>query len=204
MDVVRTVVEAAGGKVEVESRVKLGTVVRIRLPLTVAILSALVVQVAGARFCIAQAALAEVVWVSSVACVERRGEASRYRLREELLPVIFPGEMLGAESLPQDGFYLAVLEADGCRFGLAVEDIDAPEEIVVRPLAPVLREAEIFSGETVLGYGGPALILNAGALAARAGLVGKGLRSVVARLPEDEVRQAVIEAQTTKMVRVSA
>jgi two-component system, chemotaxis family, sensor kinase CheA len=68
------------------------------------------------------------------------------------------------------GHYLAVLEADGCRYGLVVDDLMSPEEIVVKPLSPVLREIGLFSGATVLGNGTLALILDIGATAARAGV----------------------------------
>ncbi len=68
------------------------------------------------------------------------------------------------------GHYLAVLEADGCRYGLVVDDLMSPEEIVVKPLSPVLREIGMFSGATVLGNGTLALILDVGATAARAGV----------------------------------
>ena len=68
------------------------------------------------------------------------------------------------------GFYLAVLEAEGCRYGLVVDDLLAPEEIVVKPLSAVLREIGLFSGATVLGNGTLALILDVGATAARAGV----------------------------------
>lgn len=65
---------------------------------------------------------------------------------------------------------MAVLEADGCRYGLVVDDLMSPEEIVVKPLSPVLREIGLFSGATVLGNGTLALILDIGATAARAGV----------------------------------
>jgi two-component system chemotaxis sensor kinase CheA len=68
------------------------------------------------------------------------------------------------------GHYLAVLEAEGCRYGLVVDDLMSPEEIVVKPLSPVLREIGLFSGATVLGNGTLALILDIGATAARAGV----------------------------------
>ncbi len=173
MDVVKTVIEEAGGSVEVMSRVGVGTTVRMRMPLTLAILSALVVRVAGERFCVAQQALTELVWVEARAKVERMGEASVYRLRQELLPVVWLGETLGLETMTKgEGFYLAVMEGDDFRFGLAVEEIEAPEEIVVKPLSPVLREVEVFSGAAVLGCGELAMILQVGAIAARAGVAG--------------------------------
>ena len=173
MDVVKTVAEEAGGSVEVESRVGVGTTVRLRLPLTLAIVSALVVRAAGERFCVPQQTLTELVWLESRARVDRLGEGAVYRLRDELLPVVWLGETLGLGAMAEGaGFYLAVMEGEDYRFGLAVEEIEAPEEIVVKPLSPVLREVEVFSGAAVLGCGELAMILQIGGVAARAGVAG--------------------------------
>jgi two-component system chemotaxis sensor kinase CheA len=90
-----------------------------------------------------------------------------------LLPMVWLDRLLGLEADTPElskGHYLAVLEADGCRYGLVVDDLMSPEEIVVKPLSPVLREVGLFSGATVLGNGTLALILDVGATAARAGV----------------------------------
>jgi len=87
--------------------------------------------------------------------------------------MIWLDRLLGLETQYTDeahGFYLAVLEAEGCRYGLVVDDLLAPEEIVVKPLSSVLREIGLFSGATVLGNGMLALILDIAATAARAGV----------------------------------
>jgi two-component system chemotaxis sensor kinase CheA len=89
------------------------------------------------------------------------------------LPMVWLDRLLGLDSQWTDeahGFYLAVLEAEGCRYGLVVDDLLAPEEIVVKPLSSVLREIGLFSGATVLGNGTLALILDIAATAARAGV----------------------------------
>ncbi len=105
--------------------------------------------------------------------VQRIGSTELYRLREHLLPMIWLDRLLGLaqdSSQAPEGHYLAVLEADGCRYGLVVDELMSPEEIVVKPLSPVLREIGLFSGATVLGNGTLALILDVGATAARAGV----------------------------------
>jgi len=105
--------------------------------------------------------------------VEKIGAAELYRLRERLLPMVWLDRLLALETQCTDeahGFYLAVLEAEGCRYGLVVDDLLAPEEIVVKPLSSVLREIGLFSGATVLGNGTLALILDIAATAARAGV----------------------------------
>ena len=176
MDVVRSNVEKVGGTVEMESEPGKGTLLRLRVPLTLAIVPALVVRSGGQSFCLPQGALAELAYVpgrEAATAVENIGGARFYRLRDRLLPMVWLDEMLGLERVcagADCGFYLAVLEADGCRFGLVVDDLMAPEEIVVKPLAAVLREIGLFSGATVLGSGLLAMILDIPATAARAGI----------------------------------
>jgi two-component system chemotaxis sensor kinase CheA len=176
MDVVRANVEKVGGSVEVESRRGLGTTLRLRVPLTLAIVPSLVVKSGGQSFALPQSALVELVDIPKrefAQVVQRIGSSELYRLRERLLPMVWLDRLLGLNvDCPEDskGHYLAVLEADGCRYGLVVDDLMSPEEIVVKPLSPVLREIGLFSGATVLGNGMLALILDIGATAARAGV----------------------------------
>ena len=176
MDVVRANVEKVGGSVEVESRKGEGTTLRLRVPLTLAIVPSLVVRSGGQSFALPQSALVELVDIPErerSLVVQQIGSAELYRLRESLLPMIWLDRLLGLEADRPDasrGHYMAVLEADGCRYGLVVDDLMSPEEIVVKPLSPVLREIGLFSGATVLGNGTLALILDVGATAARAGV----------------------------------
>ena len=176
MDVVRANVEKVGGSVEVESRRGQGTTLRLRVPLTLAIVPSLVVRSGGQSFALPQSALVELVDIPQkefARVVQRIGSAELYRLREHLLPMVWLDRMLGLAPDSPDtsqGHYMAVLEADGCRYGLVVDDLMSPEEIVVKPLSPVLREIGLFSGATVLGNGTLALILDVGATASRAGV----------------------------------
>lgn len=176
MDVVRANVEKVGGSVELESKVGMGTTLRLRVPLTLAIVPALVVRSGGQSFALPQSALVELVYVprrEAEQAVERIGAAAVYRLRERLLPMVWLARLLGMDMNATEeshGFYMAVLEAEGCRYGLVVDDLLAPEEIVVKPLSPVLREIGLFSGATVLGNGTLALILDIATTAARAGV----------------------------------
>ena len=176
MDVVRANVEAVGGSVELESRMGWGTTVRMRVPLTLAIVPALVVQSGGQSFAVPQSSLVELVYVprhEAEQAVERMGAAQLYRMREGLLPLVWLGRLLGLK--PSAGaeaadFYIAVVESDGRRYGLVADDLKAPEEIVVKPLSAELREIGVFSGATVLGNGTLALILDVAATGARAGV----------------------------------
>ena len=176
MDVVRANVEKVGGSVEVESRMGLGTTLRMRVPLTLAIVPALVVRSGGQSFALPQSALVELVYVprrEAETAVERIGASELYRLRERLLPMVWLDKLLRLEGRgvkEVHGFYMVVMEAEGCRYGLVVDDLLAPEEIVVKPLSTALREIGLFSGATVLGNGTLALIMDVAATAARAGV----------------------------------
>jgi two-component system chemotaxis sensor kinase CheA len=174
MDVVRANVEKVGGSVELESKVGVGTTLRLRVPLTLAIVPALVVRSGGQSFALPQTALVELVYIPArdrEKVLERVGASEVYRLRERLLPMVWLDRLLSLKNETEaHGFYMAVLEAEGCRYGLVVDDLLAPEEIVVKPLSAVLREIGLFSGATVLGNGTLALILDIAATAARAGV----------------------------------
>jgi two-component system chemotaxis sensor kinase CheA len=177
MDVVRSNIERAGGTVELESHEGKGTTIRLRVPLTLAIVRALIVRSGGQSFCLPQSALIELVylpWREADAAIERMGDAELFRLRDRLLPMVRLDRLLGLQesvaesSAKAHGFYLIVLESEGCSYGLVVDDLQAPEEIVVKPLSPVLREIGLFSGATVLGSGMLAMILDIAAVGIRA------------------------------------
>jgi len=179
MDVVRSNIEQAGGKVELESQEGKGTTIRLRVPLTLAIVQALIVRSGGQSFCLPQSALIELVylpWREADAAIERMGGVELFRLRERLLPMVRLDRLLGIEeagaesAVKAHGLYLIVLESEGCSYGLVVDDLQAPEEIVVKPLSPVLREIGLFSGATVLGSGKLAMILDVAAVGIRAGV----------------------------------
>jgi len=175
MDVVRTNVEKIGGKVEIDSRVGKGTTLRLRIPLTLAIIPALIVRSVSQSFALPQGALSELVHVSpeqAATAIEWIEDAPLFRLRGKLLPLVFLDRLLvpGGEHKPathRDNF-IAVLDADGRRYGLVVDGLADPEEIVVKPLSAALKGIGIYSGATVLGNGDLALILDPGAIAIKA------------------------------------
>jgi len=177
MDVVRTNVEKIGGKVEIESRSGKGTTLRMRIPLTLAIIPALIVRSLEQSFALPQAALSELVHVppeQASALIEWMEGSPLYRLRGKLLPLVFLDRLLTPHSQPQargekDNF-IAVLNADGRQFGLVVDGLADPEEIVVKPLSAVLKSIGLYSGATVLGNADLALILDPGAIAFKAGV----------------------------------
>jgi two-component system chemotaxis sensor kinase CheA len=189
MDVVLSNVEKVGGTVEIESREGRGTLLRLRVPLTLAIVGAIVVRSGGQSFCLPQSALVELVyvpWREAETSVEWIGEAELFRLRDRPLPMVRLDRVLGLDGHDEHrlahGFYLVVLESEGCQFGLVVDDLMPPEEIVVKPLSPVLRQIGLFSGATVLGSGSLAMILDVAQTGVRAG-IRPGTESGTPKLP---------------------
>ncbi len=181
MDVVRTNVEKIGGKVEIESKAGRGTTLRLRIPLTLAIIPALIVRGVGQSFALPQGPLSELVHVlpeETKGAIEWIENAPLFRLRGQLLPLVFLERLLlpaGAAGRGEGGeCFIAVLDADGRNYGLVVDGLADPEEIVVKPLSPALKEIGLYSGATVLGNGDLALILDPGAIAVRAGIALSG------------------------------
>ncbi|MBV8673310.1 MAG: chemotaxis protein CheA [Acidobacteriaceae bacterium] len=174
MDVVRTNVERIGGKVEIDSRPGLGTTLRLSIPLTLAIVPALIVHSRGQNFALPQGILCELVHLTADQAgeqIEWLEDAPLYRLRERLLPLVFLNRLLAQEETrDRAGCYIAVLNTDGRRYGLVVDGLADPEEIVVKPLSAVLKGIGLFSGATVMGNGEMALILDPGAIAIRSGI----------------------------------
>ena len=192
MDVVRTNVEKIGGKVEIDSRPGKGTTLRLKIPLTLAIIPALIVRSRGQSFALPQGVLFELVHLSAEqaqAQIEWLENAPLYRLRGRLLPLVFLDKLLEQAGSAEDnaGCFIAVLNADGRRFGLVIDGLADPEEIVVKPLSAVLKDIGLFSGATVLGNGEMALILDPGALATRAAI---GLS-----VEEEEVKASPADAE---------
>ncbi len=181
MDVVRTNVEKIGGKVEIDSRSGHGTTLKLRIPLTLAIIPALIVRSLSQSFALPQGSLSELVHIPperTATAIEWIEGAPLYRLRGRLLPLVFLEHLLMPDrecklacklAEGRDNF-IAVLDADGRCFGLVVDSLADPEEIVVKPLSAVLKDIGLYSGATVLGSGDLALILDPGSIAVRAGV----------------------------------
>ncbi|NNM73649.1 hybrid sensor histidine kinase/response regulator [Enterovirga aerilata] len=172
MDVVKTNVELIGGTIETGSEPGRGTKFKIKLPLTLAIVAALVVRSAGERFAIPQVAIQELVRVrpGSEHVLERINGALLLRLHGGLLPVLDLAAILGlARGEAADSGFVVVSEAGRFRFGLLVEAVIETEEIVVKPMCRRLKHLQLFSGNTILGDGAVALILDPNGIARRAG-----------------------------------
>jgi len=177
MDVVRSNIEKIGGTVDLQSTKGLGTTLRIKIPLTLAIIPALIVRTGGDRFALPQASLLELVRLEGETArsgIEYVRQAPVYRLRGRLLPLVdlndtlrLPGEAAtGVDDEPVVN--IVVLQADDQVFGLVVDEILDTEEIVVKPLGKQLKNLDAYAGATIMGDGAVALILDVIGLAHRA------------------------------------
>jgi two-component system chemotaxis sensor kinase CheA len=176
MDVVRTNVEKIGGTVDVESRPGDGTTIRMKIPLTLAIIPALTVTSGGDRYAIPQVSLLELVRLEGDQLhqgIEHVHGAPVYRRRGALLPIVYLDRELkvASQRRADPDVYIVVLQADERSFGLVVDEIRDTEEIVVKPLQKQLKGVSAFSGATIMGDGRVALILDVLGLAQRAGVV---------------------------------
>jgi two-component system chemotaxis sensor kinase CheA len=200
MDVVKTNIESIGGTIEVESDPGVGTVCRLRIPLTLAIVPALTVECATDRYAIPQISLQELVSLDAekaANAVEEVGGAQVYRLRGELLPLVRLTDVLGLTSERHDGHVvIAVLRSEGRRFGLVVDRVINTEEIVVKAVGGQLKQIGLYSGATVLGDGTVALILDVQALARRA------LRTETAERQESRASVSSAAAAETERQRM--
>ncbi|MGK0238073.1 MAG: two-component system chemotaxis sensor kinase CheA [Candidatus Pelagisphaera sp.] len=166
MDVVRTNVEKTGGSIDLQTHPGQGTTIRIKIPLTLAIIPALIVTSGGSRFAIPQASLLELVRLESEqakAKIEMLYGVPVYRLRGQILPLAYLSKSLNIEEKSNeedDSINIIVLEADGRQFGLVVDEINDTEEIVVKPLSKQLKDINAFAGATIMGDGKVALILD--------------------------------------------
>ena len=170
MDVVKTKIDSIGGVVDVQSTFGEGTTWRLRIPLTLAIMPALTVDCAGHTYAIPQVNLLELLAIDEAQTgLDYVGEALVYRLRGQLLPLVSLRDVLGLE--PRDstvGSVIAVMQANGGRFGLIIDQVRNTEEIVAKPIATAIKDLGIYAGATLLGDGTVTLILDIPAVARRA------------------------------------
>ena len=183
MDVVRTNIEKIGGHVELQSEPGQGSKFIVKIPLTLAIVSALIVEAGGERFAIPQLSVNELVRVSeeSEHRIESVNGTPVLRLRDRLLPLVSLNELMqlesaapvttddavktGDEAKQEDETFIVVCHAGGSSYGIIVDQVFESEEIVVKPVTPVLREIAVFSGNTILGDGSVIMILDPNGIA---------------------------------------
>lgn len=179
MDVVRTNIEKIGGMVDIQSQSGSGTTIRIKIPLTLAIIPALTITNDGDRFAIPQVNVRELVRLDkeqSADTIEWIQGAPVYRLRGRLLPLVYLRTLLGTKPTQEatpDAVNIVVLRADDRQFGLVVDHIKDTEEIVVKPLSKQLKSIPVYSGTTIMGDGRVALILDVLGLATESNVLSK-------------------------------
>jgi len=200
MDVVKTNIEKIGGAVDLASKPGQGTTVKVRIPLTLAIIPGLIVTSGGERFVIPQASLIELVklegvegkkqidWIQGAPVCRRRGQ---------LLPLVFLNDVLKLgdreDHRQSEAFYIIVVQAEDRQFGLIVDDINDTQEIVVKPLGKQLKGVQCYAGATIMGDGRVALILDVPGLAQCSAIASES-RSQVA----GEAEPALIDANAQK------
>jgi two-component system, chemotaxis family, sensor kinase CheA len=165
MDVVRSNIGQIGGTVAVTSIAGRGTSFIIKIPLTLAIVAALIVEVAGERFAFPQLSVMEIVRIGDTHRVQRINDAPVLRLRQKLLPLLHVKEILQLGSGDDQRGFVVVTQAGSQTFGVVVDNVFHTEEIVIKPMSSKLRHIAIFSGLTILGDGSVIVVLDPNALA---------------------------------------
>ncbi len=208
LDVVRSHVEQVGGIVDLRSRAGRGLTVTIKLPLTLAIASALIVEASGQRFAIPQISVAELVRTqeSGEVRIETLNGQATLRLRQRLLPVVDVAEVLnlprqsdsmGMDSRADDRL-VVVCHVGGHRFGIIVDSILHTEEIVVKPISSKLRHMSVYSGATILGDGSVILILEPAGVARS--VMESGTRDTAAQSEADLAAELMASAERSLLL----
>lgn len=176
MDVVKTNLERLGGQIDIDTRVGKGTTVRLKLPLTLAIIPSLMISCGRNRYALPMVNVVELLRIAPNQANERLariGQIQVLRLRHELLPLVSLAQILGLEDQQADparALNIVVVLAGSLKYGLIVDGLYDSEEIVVKPLNGLLKRVGAYAGATILGDGQVALILDAAGLAQLAGL----------------------------------
>ncbi len=175
MDVVRTNIELIGGAIDLNSVEGKGTAVRIKIPLTLAIIPALIIENAGERFAIPQLAVTELVRAhpGGPNSIETIKDAEVLRLRETLLPLVRLTQLLDmkapegetteqtvSEIRRAENTFVVVTKVGAQEFGIVVDEVFHTEEIVVKPMSGMLKEVSMFSGNTIMGDGSVIMIID--------------------------------------------
>ncbi|MDM7203034.1 MAG: chemotaxis protein CheW, partial [Thermodesulfobacteriaceae bacterium] len=192
MDVVKTNIEKLGGSIEINTLLGKGTTVRIKIPLTLAIIPALIVTSHTQRYAIPQVSLRELVSINLERDILKIGDTEFFRLRGEIIPVLRLSEILNYENGRNQEKNLVILTTGEKFIGLLVDSIYDSEEIVVKPLGKWFKDIPIYSGATIMGDGKLALILDIVGLSKYVGLKTEEIEKT---LEEKTVKKGLEENQ---------
>lgn len=206
MDVVKSHIEKIGGAVDISSRPGEGTTVKLKIPLTLAIIPGLVITSGGERFVIPQVSLLELIRLegdSSEKHIEHVHGTPVYRRRGSLLPIAYLNEVLGLQSSERsDVVNMVVLQAEDRQFGLVVDGINDTQEIVVKPLGKQLKGLTVYAGATIMGDGRVALILDVLGVGQSSGVLAESREQ--ARAAAEQKAQAGNEQQRLLLFRAGS
>jgi two-component system chemotaxis sensor kinase CheA len=211
MDVVKSHIEKIGGVVDVFSRLGEGATVKIRIPLTLAIIPGLVITSGGERFVIPQVSLLELIRLEadqSGKHIEYVHGTPVYRRRGSLLPVAYLNQVLGLKSANQaEAVSMVVLQAEDRQFGLVVDGINDTQEIVVKPLGKQLKGLTLYAGATIMGDGRVALILDVLGIGQHSGVLAESLEQARAsgqqRAPSEIAQQRLLLFRAGSFARLA-
>jgi two-component system chemotaxis sensor kinase CheA len=209
MDVVKTNIERIGGTIDLKSVVGQSTTFIVKIPLTLAIVSALIVQAGRERFAIPQICVVELVRAAgndgaaaadrTESRIERIHGTPVLRLRDRLLPLVSLAGLLRLDhdsSAEEAGQCIVVSQVGASTLGIIVDRVYDTEEIVVKPVAPILRHITMFSGNTILGDGSVIMILDPNGIARANGIAGSESRLAKSAAPtvvaQSEQRTAML------------
>ncbi|WP_298256491.1 hybrid sensor histidine kinase/response regulator [Bradyrhizobium sp.] len=202
MDVVRTNIDQIGGTIDIKSVAGEGSSVTIKIPLTLAIVSALIVEAGGDRFAIPQLSVVELVRAraNSEHRIERIKDTAVLRLRNKLLPLMHLKKLLkiddGSSADPENGF-IVVTQVGSQTFGIVVDGVFHTEEIVVKPMSTKLRHIDMFSGNTILGDGAVIMIIDPNGIAKALGASGHANHEIA---DENAAQRAAGAEQMTSLL----
>ena len=193
MDVVRVNIERVGGTIELSSTPGAGALIRLKIPLTLAIVPALLVRCRNATFAIPQVKLEELLRLDAgEGGVELLHGVPVYRLRGKVLPLVDLAVVLGlgsrpASNLVESALTIAVLQGEGGSFGVIIDEVRDTADIVVKPLTRLLKSLQVYSGATILGDGSVALILDVTGLS-QVSRLGREKAAAPMRAPDADAR----------------
>ncbi len=188
MDVVRSNIGQIGGTVDLKSVAGAGTTFTIKIPLTLAIVSALIVEVAGERFAIPQLSVLELVRAGGAGehRIEWIKDTPVLRLRNQLLPLLYLKEVFRLGDSERESGFVVVIQVGNQVFGAVVDGVLHTEEIVIKPVSSKLRHIAVFSGTTILGDGSVIMIVDPNGVAQALGRAAQAAQADAPELKQSE------------------